>query len=202
MSSDKDGEGQGEAPAKPRRTRSGTSRNKRAADASKEGMGEVLPLHPNRAAGLQAGVEAQVERGKIPRDPDYVSRAKLFQQGLLLPEDMDMEELERLQFRDRHGNMAGRPPKLSAAQQRAIHAEWLRRIGKMYEGGLEFAIRALIKIIQDPRTKDADRLKAIDMLAARAIGREPQTVNVNASSAWPDALEAGIIVELNREDVG
>lgn len=147
MSNDKDGEGQGEAPAKPRRTRSGTSRNKRAADASKEGMGEVLPLHPNRAAGLQAGVEAQVERGKIPRDPDYVSRAKLFQQGLLLPEDMDMEELERLQFRDRHGNMAGRPPKLSAAQQRAIHAEWLRRIGKMYEGGLEFAIRALIKTI-------------------------------------------------------
>ena len=165
-------------------------------------MGEVVKLHPNIEAGLEKGREANRARGAVPRDPDYVGRAKLFQQGLLLPEDMDMEELERLQFRDRHGNMAGRPPKLSAAQQRAIHAEWLRRIGKMYEGGLEYAIRALIKIIQDPRTKDADRLKAIDMLAARAIGREPQTVNVNASSGWADALEAGIVVELNREDVG
>lgn len=182
-------------------------RGRKAADASKDGLPDnVRPISPKQLeAGLEnlrAGTQKQIERGQIPRDPDYVGRAKLFQQGLLLPEDMDMEELERLQFRDRHGNMAGRPPKLSAAQQRAIHAEWLRRIGKMYEGGLEFAIRALIKIIQDPRTKDADRLKAIDMLAARAIGREPQTVNVNASSGWADALEAGIVVELNREDVG
>jgi hypothetical protein len=72
----------------------------------------------------------------------------------------------------------------------------------MYEGGLNFAIQALIKIIESPRTKDADRLKAIDMLAARAIGREPQTINVTASTSWPDALEAGIIVETDREDVG
>lgn len=159
-------------------------------------------LHPNVRAGLEAGHEALQQRKEIPRDPDYVGRGQLFLQGLLKPEDMDMEELERLQFRDRHGHMTGRPPRLSPAQTRAIHAEWLRRIGKLYEGGLTDAIKALIKIIESPRTKDADRLRAIEMLASRAIGKEPQTVNVNAGSAWADSLEAGIVVEYTREDVG
>lgn len=182
-------------------------KRRRASAASKDGLPDnVRPISPKQLeaglANLEKGTEVAKERGEIPRDPDYVGRANLFKQGKLTVEELDMEELDKFQFRDRHGNMTGRPPKLTAAQQRAIHAEWLRRIGKMYEGGLEFAIQALIKIVQSPQTKDADRLKAIDMLAARAIGREPQTINVNASSQWPDALEAGIIVDLDREDVG
>lgn len=146
------------------------------------------------------GHEANRARGAVPHDPDYVSRREMFVTGVLKVEDLEDEELERLQFKDRHGRFTGRPPQLSTAQQRQLHAEWRKRIARRFEEGTAEAMKVLTSVMTARGAKDSDKLRAAEMWMARALGREQQTV-VNVNATWED-FEEGTLVEIDREDVG
>jgi hypothetical protein len=160
----------------------------------------VTSLHPAKAANLEKGHEANRARGEVPRDPDYVSRRQQFVDGTLKVEDLDDEELDKLQFKDRHGRFTGRPPALSTAQSRALHAEWRKRIARRFEAEAVNAMEVMRQIMTSRGAKDTDRLRAAEMMLARSLGRETQTV-VNVAATWED-FEEGTVVEVDREDVG
>lgn len=178
-----------------------------AAEKSRDGLPDnVTTLTPRERssavgrANFAKGTEAAKERGRVPRDPDYVSRRQQFVDGTLKVEDLEDEELEKLQFKDRHGNFTGRPPALTTAQQRQLHVEWRKRIARRFEAEAAAAMEVMKSIMNSRGAKDTDRLRAAEMMLARAIGREQQTV-VNVNATWED-FEEGTIVEINREDVG
>lgn len=196
MSDDETGDGVVEAPAKQRRKPSG---RRPAAESSKDGLADVHELHPTQVENLAKGHAANKARGEVPRDPDYVSRREQFLAGTLKVEDLDDEELEKLQFKDRHGRMTGRPAKLTTAQTRSLQAEWRKRIARRFEEQVTTAMQVLNQVMNSKAARDSDRLRAAELVMGRALGKETQTVQ-SVNIPWEEFQE-GTVVEIDRDVV-
>ena len=108
--------------------------------------------------------------------------------------EWDDEEIAHGQRRDRRGKFPGPPPKILP---RALHDEMVRRtLSKAQElmrENLVKAVEALTQIATDDLADEKDRLKAIELIMNRVMGKEPQKVEVTAQAKWELALASAIV---------
>lgn len=133
----------------------------------------------------------------MPRPDNRISVGKTTL--AILNGEMDLtewtdEELERGQRRDRNGRWSGRKPKVVA---RELYDEFVQR--KLTEASALLresaydAVEVLISIARDPNAENRDRLKAVDMILTRVMGKEPVKVELQVRQKWEDALDASVV---------
>jgi hypothetical protein len=108
--------------------------------------------------------------------------------------EWDEEELRRGRKRDKDGGWRGRDPVIVP---KAIHDELVKRTlnkaNKMLIDNLENAVVVLTELVMDPKVDAKDRVKAIDMIMNRAMGREPQKLEVKGEAKWQAAITHSIV---------
>lgn len=121
--------------------------------------------------------------------------------------EWDEEELKKGQRKDKNGRFQGRTPTIVP---KALHDELVRRtLSKieelMREAAFE-AAEALVDIMRGAYTEDKedpkakDRLKAIDMILSRVMGKEPIRLQVSAmKSKFEEAFEAMLVPDDDDE---
>lgn len=106
----------------------------------------------------------------------------------------DDEELRRGRKRRRDGTFAGRDPVVVA---KAVHDEMVKRTldeaNKLLQENLQRGLEILVEIMTDERVDAKDRLKAIEMITNRAMGKEPQKLEVKSEGKWQMALADSIV---------
>lgn len=101
--------------------------------------------------------------------------------GKLDVEDLDDEELARGYPRNRNGGFSGRPPKvIPLVIHQRIQREFYARIEEKMRTALPDAVEMLAKVAVNPLTEDRDKLKAIDMLLNRLMGKPPERVEISS----------------------
>jgi hypothetical protein len=109
--------------------------------------------------------------------------------------EWDDEELRRGRKRDKNGGWQGRDPVIVP---KAVHDELVKRTlskaNKLLTENLEAAVELLTDIMRDPDVDPKDRIKAIDMVMNRAMGREPQRLEIDpGDKPWQLALAHSIV---------
>lgn len=174
-----------------------------AAESSKDGLpderGKVVNLHPAKAANLEKGHKANRARGAEPHDPNYVTRYQQFCDGELGVTDLDDDEVLKGRFRDRNGLFAGRPPNLTARQRRLLDAERIRRQQIKFMDMLSLANKAIEDIFRSPSAKDADKLRAAELILNRTLGTSPQKIEVSTEDKPTFGEVMDGVVEISRE---
>lgn len=106
----------------------------------------------------------------------------------------DDEELRRGRKRDKHGGWQGRDPIVVA---KAVHDELVRRTleraNQMLIDNLEEGLQLLVDIMKDEDVEAKDRIKAIDMIVNRAMGKEPIKLDIKGEAKWEAAIAHSIV---------
>jgi len=113
--------------------------------------------------------------------------------------EWDDAELARGRRRAEDGSWRGPPAKVVP---RAIHEELNRRkfeeAGRILKRSLKDGAEALRKIIVSDKTTDSDRLKAIELLFDRVLGKAPQHVSLDVGtddqpSPWMKVVAQAVV---------
>lgn len=108
--------------------------------------------------------------------------------------EWDDEELRRGRKRDKNGGWQGRDPVIVA---KAVHDELVRRTlekaNRLLTENLEAALELLVDIMKDETVDAKERLKAIQMITDRAMGKEPQKVEIKGEAKWEAAIAHSIV---------
>lgn len=115
----------------------------------------------------------------------------------------DDEELRRGRRRDKHGKFQGRDPDVIP---KAMHDELVRRMTAQAQAlmrdNLVAAVEVLVDIATDPAFEGKDRLKAVEMIMARVMGKPKETIEVTSDKPWQVALLGGIVhSEVDPDDI-
>lgn len=106
----------------------------------------------------------------------------------------DMEELRRGRKRDKNGGWQGRDPVIVA---KAVHDELVKRTldeaQRIMRENLESAVTMLTDLATNPGVEPKDRLKAIDMIMNRVMGRDPQKIELEGESKFEAAIAHSIV---------
>lgn len=106
----------------------------------------------------------------------------------------DDEELRRGRRRRPDGSFGGRGP---VVVPMAVHDEMVKRTlekaNQILTENLESGLEILVDIMKDDRVDAKDRLRAIEMIANRAMGKEPQKLEVTSEGKWVHALADSIV---------
>lgn len=120
------------------------------------------------------------------------------------PATWSLEELKRGRRRSKHGGFSGRDPAVvPQAIAREYHKRVLEQVSKRMLDSLDDAVRVLVEIATDPFALDNDKLRAIDMLANRVLGKPAETMKVQANVTvrkWEAAMEDVIILDASPDD--
>jgi len=123
---------------------------------------------------------------------------------LLGDEDLslwDKDELQRGQKKNKNGNFQGRPP---VVIPKAIHDELVRRTLSEAQELMRSNLVAAVKVLTQLATSDGvdakDRIKAIDIIMNRVMGKEVTPILVGGEAKWEVALRAGIVPLTALED--
>lgn len=101
--------------------------------------------------------------------------------GVLSVEDMDDEELARGYPKNRNGTFAGRPPKvIPYVVHQQIQREFYKRMQETMKKSMPAALEQLAKIATDIHREDRDKLKAIDMILNRVMGKPIERVEISS----------------------
>lgn len=116
--------------------------------------------------------------------------------------DWDDEELIRGQRKDRNGRWTGRPPKMVP---KLLHDELVRRTleraQELMRSNLEAAVTVLTELALNPEVQPKDRLKAIEIVMDRVMGKAPERIELSATvKPWEQALAGGIVRDLELEE--
>jgi hypothetical protein len=126
-----------------------------------------------REALLASGVRSPLERY---RDGEYPIK------------DWSDEEVRRGRPANVDGTFTGAWPKLSGKEHAVLKRELLTRgqhkIDAMYMDVLE-----VLHDVALNGEKDADRVKAADLLVQRAAGKVPERIEIKSSDPWQDILD-------------
>lgn len=151
---------------------------------------------PNIKARHQAGLDVSHERATV-------RVGKMNTQILIGAEDLSVwsdEELVRGQRKDKNGRYQGRPPKVVP---KALHDELVRRTlskaNELMRTNLEDAVAMLVAIATGADVDDKDKLKAIEMMMNRVMGREPVTLEADIKvTTFDEVFES---IKIKRGDI-
>lgn len=140
-----------------------------------------------RKASAARRADGHLDRTKArPRPPgrqritvDIEGKMAQLITGELTVEDMDNEELARLQFRDKDGGFRGRPPaNIPTVLVNRMRSELFKRTNSVMAESLHDAVTELARIALEAE-RETDRVKAISMLLDRLQGRVPEKVELS-----------------------
>jgi hypothetical protein len=142
---------------------------------------------------MEAGEDITGQRA-IVRMGTMNTRILTGQEDLSTWED---EELKRGCRRNKNGIFQGISPTIVP---KVLHDELVRRTlarsEELMRENLYDAIQALVDIIKGADTEDKDRIKAIEIIMNRVMGKEPMKVEVAAmKSRFEEAFEAMLVPE-------
>lgn len=94
----------------------------------------------------------------------------------------------------KNGNYTGRPP---VVVPKKVHDELVKRTlsnaQEHMRQNLEGVVQVLTAIASNEDVPPKDRLKAIDMIMNRVMGKVPDTVNLRPDMPWVQAITDGIV---------
>lgn len=138
--------------------------------------------------------------GSITPPPE---RYRAFIDGDLTVEDLDDEEVQRMQLRNERGTFQGRPP-ISLPREfiRALQVEQQRRFQHWINTVVPEAQKAVLELVKSRNLSpgDATRLKAAQEVLERYAGKTPDRVEVKAEVSVFDAAVSEIVVDLDEEE--
>jgi hypothetical protein len=114
-----------------------------------------------------------------PDDPDHIS-----------VDDLDTEELARLQLKDKNGKFTGRPPKFLPREiVDAFRREHYSRVNAILEESLSDMVKTMRAIALDKHEDGATRLKAAIYVFERFMGKTPDKINITKESTVEDIVD-------------
>lgn len=117
--------------------------------------------------------------------------------------EWSMEELQAGRRLDKNGGHRGKDP---VVIPKAIHDELTKRTlsnaQQMLRDNLENAVSTLTMIASDESVEPKDRLRAVNMILERVMGKTPEKVEFSGEAPWMIALQKGIVVVNNGSDNG
>lgn len=147
--------------------------------------------HLNKPGNIDKKLYNQLlyTNNRRPRVRMHRSLAELMVHGDL--SDWDEEELRRGQRRDKNGGFHGRPP---AVVPKILHDELTRRTlseaKEVMRKNLVAAAESLKDIAIDEDMPPGDRVKAIDLIMNRVMGKSPEKVEISAEkNPYEELLE-------------
>ena len=165
--------------------------------ASTKGDGRAKPRTAAQKAQIAATKDkaraAAAESRRKTREahgtgiPHSVRWAKLLD-GTLTVEELDDEEVAHGRLRNRDGSFTGRRPAIPSSIAQAMRKEYMRRIGDKFTHALPELVDVLVEIAKNPEVKEADRIKAINMVTDRVMGRAVETVRFEGASPFDSML--------------
>lgn len=156
-------------------------------------MGQLNPRR--RSRGGQVRVVAT-------REP---TRLELLLKGDLKIEDLDDEEILRMQLKNQHGDFRGRPPMwVPRSFALEMRAEFTRRFQGELQALLPKAIKAHKEILDSRHLApgDAARMTAVKEVYERALGKVVQQTEVHAvvEKRTFEDVTADVVMDLDMED--
>jgi hypothetical protein len=131
------------------------------------------------------------------RPPAGERWAKLLD-GTLDVKDLDDEELARMQVRGRDGGFAGRKRSVPSHLAQKMKDEAIRRAQEQFRLFAPKAVKRLLEIADDPDTKPADAIRALDIALNRGLGKTPETVKI-IQDRWGDMLDDVSAMDVDRD---
>lgn len=112
------------------------------------------------------------------------------------------EELRRGQRKSKRGIWEGRPP---AIVPKALHDELVKRTldeaQQLMRDNLLEAVRVLTALVADSSVEPKDRIKAVEIVMNRVMGKAPDKVEVSGEmKPWEVVLQGGIIRDTAEDD--
>jgi hypothetical protein len=156
------------------------------------------PLTDKQKASLARGTQLKKDKG-VPPSERGPSRWQQLLAGDITVEDLELDELQRMQCHDRQGNFAGKAPAIPAKLAREMKGELLRRGQALIDSAYPEAVKYLTTCLSDTSVRAGDRLKAAQLLIERGAGRMPETVRVEKAATWDETFEDGVVVITDRD---
>jgi len=122
-------------------------------------------------------------------------------EGRLSVEDLDFEELQRGQLRDKNGNFTGRKPAiLPRAWHERVAQELIRRGESEFRKNFNGALQAMVTLATNEKTPARERLAASQYVIERIMGKIPDKVETKSEITVFDQLvqDGSLLVDLGE----
>lgn len=145
-------------------------------------------------------VKKRLMYGSITPPPE---RYRAFIDGEITVEDLDDEEVQRMQLRNERGTFQGRPPvSLPREFIMAIRMEQQRRFQHWINTVVPEAQKAVLELVKSRNLTpgDSTRLKAAQEILERYAGKTPDRVEVKAEVTTFEANMNDVVIEADLEE--
>jgi hypothetical protein len=159
----------------------------------------IVDIHRRRKKASPAALRKKAAAGETTGDERALVRVGKAATKVLTGEDdlsnWDNEELRRGQRRDRNGRFQGRAP---LVVPKALHDELVRRVTSeaqaLMNENLVAAVQVLVTLVTDEGIEAKDRLKAVEMIMNRVMGKEASRLELDpGDKPWQVALLHAIV---------
>lgn len=154
-------------------------------------------LQAKKRASRLSNIQKRREAGLPHQDRARIYLGKTNTNILLGDEDVSgwtEEELVAGRRQSKNGTFSGRPP---TVVPKKVHDELvkrtLRNAQEHMRQNLEGVVEVLTSIAMASDVPPKDRLKAIQMIMDRVMGKVPDTVNLRPDMPWVQAITDGIV---------
>lgn len=114
-------------------------------------------------------------------------------------ETLDAEELASGRLKDKHGGFTGRPPSFIPRQfLMACQRELYTRFSTRVQANLEKATDELIRLAFSTEMEAKDRVKALQYLIERVVGKVPDKLEISAADPW-EQIVSDIVSEVDAD---
>lgn len=166
-------------------------------------MGQKPPsqIAAKRRASRVENIKRRAEAGEPHAQRAFVRLGRGTTDILVGKEDLRTwsdEELRRGQKKDKNGRFQGRAPNIVP---KAVHDELVRRTldeaGQMLRTNLVAAVEVLVDVMNGADVEPKDKLKAVQMIMDRVMGKAPEKIDVTIGEKkpWEDAVSVVIVGE-------
>lgn len=164
--------------------------------AKKRAQAENLAKGREAKARKRAEAKAAQESGEVRMTAG--ERWSMLISGTLTVQDLDDEELASMRMRGIDGTFNGRGRAIPSHIAQAMQHEAIKRAQAMFQNAAPAAVKRLIEIASDPDTKDADAIRALQLVMERSLGKVPDTVRVETQDAWGKLLREASPEQVDR----
>ena len=147
--------------------------SKKAADAGRA----------NLAKGREVKDAARAKAREEGREPASSRWAKLLS-GTLTVKDLDDEELAKMRVRGKDGGFSGSRKPIPSHLAQQMQQEAIKRANDQFRLAAPKAVKRLLEIAEDSETKDADAIRALQIILERSLGKTPEVIRIDGASPF------------------
>lgn len=137
----------------------------------------------------------------VGTDGSIVDRTwRNLESGLIPIEELDDEELSKGKMRDSSGGWRAMPTAISRKTKTAVVRQLFARYEEKMRLALLNAQTAYVDIAMSDETGPADRLRALQYIQERVVGKIPDKVEISAEIKPWEGLVEGILHDITDED--